>query len=152
MKQKNNEVMENIRTYDREIESTKVRLKELREKLAEKIEDTMEGAKVANLKDQLAVAQEDLMSKLKSNAEVNNLMEEIATESDVLKGQNFHLSNHLVAYFAQTQQRQVQMDEEGHARDVVLSAKLGKEEHQFQTSLLNPANQESLNVDEENKK
>ena len=127
--------LENIRLYDNDIKQTEARIKDLKERLEEETQNTDEADAVAKAKDALAIAQEDLMSVLKRKPEVNDLLEEIGAEKEVLKGQKFHLSNYLVAYFAQTQNRQVQMDEQGHARDVLLTAKLSKEEHQYQTSI-----------------
>lgn len=129
------QLMQDIREREKEISTKKDRIKVLKEDLTEKIDNTDSGERVGKLRDQLKIAQEDLVAELKRNPEVNDLMEEIAAEKDTLKGMQMALSDDLVAYFAQTQERQVQMDEQGHARDVLLSAKLGKEEKQYQESL-----------------
>lgn len=131
------EIQEDIRERTKDIEQKESRIKTLSEDLKEKVENTEAGERVGKLKDQLKIAQEDLVSELKRNREVNDLMEEIAAEKDTLKGMKMALSDDLIAYFAQTNERQVQMDEQGHARDVILSAKLGKEEKQYQESLFN---------------
>lgn len=129
------EILEDIRENEKDIQLKEQRIKTLKEDLDEKIDNTEAGDRVGKLKDQLKIAQEDLMSELKRNSEVNDLMEEIGAEKDTLKGIKFTLSNNLVAYFAQTQERQVQMDDEGHARDLIMSAKLGKEEKHYQESI-----------------
>lgn len=139
-KTKKAEMLEDIREYEKEISAKQQRVKTLNEDLKEKVENTDAGELVGQLKDKLKIAQEDLVAELKRNPEVNNLMEEIAAERQVISGLQFSLSNHLVAYSLMTQERQVQMDEEGHARDVILTAKLGKEEKQYQESLFNPEN------------
>lgn len=132
---KKDEILEEIREYEKDIRVKENRIKELNEDLKEKIENTEAGERVGQLKDQLKIAQEELIAELKRNGEVNDLMEEIGAEKDTLKGMKMTLSDHLVAYSLMTQERQVQMDEEGHARDVILSAKLGREEKQYQTSI-----------------
>lgn len=132
------DILNDIRENEKDIKAKEQRIKTLNEDLAEKVENTEAGERVGKLKDQLKIAQEDLVSELKRNPEVNDLMEEIGAEKEVLKGIKFALSNNLIAYFAQTNERQVQMDDEGHARDMILSAKLGKEEKQYQESLFSP--------------
>lgn len=131
-------ILEDIRENEKEITAKQQKIKTLNEDLKEKVENTEAGDRVGKLKDQLKVAQEDLMSELKRNPEVNDLMEEIGAERQTISGLQFALSNNLVAYYSLTQERQVQMDEEGHARDVILTAKLGKEEKQYQESLFSP--------------
>ena len=131
-------ILEDIRENEKEIKTRKDGLKALTESLKEKVENTEAGERVGQLKDQLKIAQEDLVAELKRNPEVNDLMEEIGAVKEVIKGLEFALSNNLIAYFAQTNERQVQMDDQGHARDVLLSAKLGKEEKQYQESLFSP--------------
>lgn len=128
-------LMMDIREYEKDAQHKKDRIAQLKEDLQEKIDNTDAGERVGQLKDQLKIAQEDLISELKRNPEVNNLMEEIAAEKDVLKGIMLTLSDLLVAYFAETKERQVQIDEQGHAKDVLLTAKLGKEEKKYQTSI-----------------
>ena len=129
------EIQEDIRDRTKDIEQKESRIKTLKEDLQEKIDNTEAGERVGRLRDQLKIAQEDLVSELKRDGDVNNLMEEIAAEKDVLKGMRMALSDDLIAYFAQTKERQVQMDEQGHARDVLMTAKLGKEEKQYQESI-----------------
>lgn len=137
------DILEDIRENEKEIRIKKDRVKQLKEDLTEKMENTEAGERVAKLKDQLKIAQEDLLAELKRDREINDLMEEIGAEKEVIKGLEFALSNNLVAYFAQTQERQVQMDDEGHARDLIMTAKLGKEEKQYQESLFNTEKEES---------
>jgi hypothetical protein len=136
------DMLEDIREYEHDIKAKEQRIKTLNEDLAEKVENTEAADKVGKLKDQLKIAQEDLVAELKRNPEVNDLLEEIGAEKEVLKGLKFSLSNHLVAYSLLTQERQVEMDGEGHARDVILTAKLGKEEKNYQTSLIQPQGDE----------
>ena len=136
------ELIQEIREMDQSIKAKEQKIKTLNEDLKEKIDNTDAGEKVGRLRDQLKIAQEELIAELKRNGEVNDLMEEIGAEKDTLKGMKMTMSDHLVAYFAQTQDRQVQMDEEGHARDVMLSAKLSKEEKQYQESLFNQEREE----------
>lgn len=131
-------LQENIRTYTGDLRVAKDRLKELEKDLKEKMENTNASTKVAELEDQLAVAREDLRAELKRNPEVNDLMEEIGAQREVVRGTQFSLSNYLVAWHALTSERQVQMDEEGHARDIILTARLGSDEKHYQVSLLTP--------------
>ena len=133
--------IEMIRVYEADVKHTEARIKDLKVRLDEEVESLAETDEVAQAKNALAVAQDKLMSALKNKKGVNDLMEEIGAEREVLKGQKFQLSNALIAYYTQTQNRQVQMDEQGHTRDVLLTAKLSKEEHQYQTSIFNQDNQ-----------
>lgn len=136
------QIMLDIASNEKEIAKRKEHIAEMKEKLQEKIDNTTLGEKVGKLKDELKAAQEDLVMELKRKPEVNDLMEEIAAEKDIVKGLQMSLSDTLVAYFAETKERQVQIDEEGHAKDVIMSAKLGKDEHQYQTSIFNPEREE----------
>lgn len=129
------QLMMDIRSYEKDIDHKKDRIAQLKEDIEVKIENTDAGERVGKLRDQLKLAQEDLVAELKRNPEVNNLMEEIVAEKDVLKGMQMALSDHLIAYFAETKERQVQMDEQGHAKDVLITAKLSKKEHKYQTSI-----------------
>jgi predicted nucleic acid-binding Zn-ribbon protein len=144
-------ILDEIRTYEHDVRTSESRLKQLKEDLTERIDGTAEAEEVGRLKDQLKIAQENMKQVLRRNPEVNDLMEEIGAEAEVLKGAKFALSNHLVAYSMLTQERQVEMDDEGHSRDVLLSAKLSKDEKNYQTSLIKPENTELLDaVDEFN--
>lgn len=144
------DMLRDIREYEKDKSAKEQRIKTLNEDLKEKMENTEAGERVAKLKDQLKIAQEDLVAELKRNPEVNNLMEEIGAEKEVLKGINFSLSNHLVAYSLLTQERQVEMDSQGHARDIMMTAKLGKEEKNYQTSLIAPEDELQQSIDEFN--
>lgn len=136
-KTKKDEILEDIREYEQFIRQNESKLKTLSEDLAEEMENLDEAEAVGKARDDLKMKQEALAAALKRNSKVADLMEEIAQIKDVIKGTKLSLSNHLVAYSLLTQERQVQMDEEGHARDVILTAKLGKEEKQYQESLFN---------------
>ncbi len=130
------EIQEDIRERTKDIEVKEARIKQLNEDLKEKVENTEAGERVGKLRDQLKIAQEDLVSELKRDGAVNDLMEEIGAEKDTLKGMKMALSDDLIAYFATTKERQVEMDSEGHARDIMMTAKLSKDEKNYQTSLI----------------
>jgi hypothetical protein len=144
-------LQENIRTYTGDLQIAKSRLKELEKDLKEKMENTNASIKVGELEDKLAAAREELRQELRRNPEINDLMEEIGAQREVVRGTQFSLSNYLVAWHAQTGERQVEMDEEGHARDIILTARLGNDEKNYQTSLLSPAEDspEQLAIDSE---
>ena len=134
--------MMDIRANEQEIERRKSAIEQLKIDLEEHVEDTEAGERVGKLKDELKIAQEDLAMELKRKPGVNNLMEEIAAEKEILKGLQITLSDLLVTYFSETKERQVQIADDGRAKDVVISAKLSKDEHQYQTSIFNPDNRE----------
>jgi methyl-accepting chemotaxis protein len=145
---KKDDMLEDIREYEQDIKAREARIKTLKEDLTEKIDGTAAAEEVGRLKDQLKTAQENLRQTLQRNREVNDLMEEIGAEQEVLKGLKFSLSNHLVAYSLLTKERQVQMDDEGHSRDILMTAKLGKDEKNYQTSLIAPNDDVQTALDE----
>ena len=130
-------LIEDIRIHEEDIRQHSGALKELKEDLKELVDSIPEAIAVGRLKDQLAMAKEDMTNALKRNGEINDLMEDIAAQTEVVKSTKDQLSTLLVAYFGMTNEKQVQMDEQGHARDVILSAKLGKDEKSYQESIFN---------------
>lgn len=122
-----------IRTYSFDIDSFKQRLTTLKEELQEIIEATSEYEEVVRLDAEFKAAKENLKRVLTGKQEYVDLLENIAEEKEAKKGAESILSDYLVAYFAQTGERQVELNAKD-AREVIVSGKLGKQQ-KFQTSL-----------------
>lgn len=119
--------VETIKLYERDIESTKQQLKVVNERLQEELEDMPQYSAVKEAETALALAKEHLKNALLSNADYNNLLEEKAGLSEKMRDQKDILSNHLVFYFAETRENQIEMGEKvGDARQVIVTGKLGK--------------------------
>lgn len=129
------DIVDNIILTAGDIESTKRKLKTLKEQVAEILEGMDEAEAVELAADALAVAKQKLASALMGRREYNDLMENIAEYSHKLKGEKDVLSLHLVAYYKLADDgTQIEVDEMGNAREVILTGKLGAEQ-KYQTSM-----------------
>ena len=125
--------VDNIRTFDHELREHDQRIKTLREQLQDRAESTDEYAVVESLKAQLKEAREKLKQKLLSLPGYNDLAEKLADEKDSKKSAELDMSDFLIAYHAETKERQVEL-EPGDAREVILKGRLGKPKD-YQTNL-----------------
>lgn len=126
--------VDSIREVQREIEISKGRIKTANELITDKKQEMDEWLEVESLKEQLGEAKKKLGLALSNDPDHNNRLEASAQEKDKLAGLKNILSDHIIAYYGMTQERQVEMTETGDARTLILSGRLGKEE-KFQTSL-----------------
>lgn len=131
------ETISSVRDHELSIERLKSQISTLNEELQEELEAMDEFDDVNNLSEQLKIAREKLKIATQSNPRYMNLTEKKAELQETLVGHKHILSEQLVAYFAQTKERQIEMGANGDARAVVLTGKLGKSQ-KYQTSLLSP--------------
>jgi small-conductance mechanosensitive channel len=123
-----------IKTYSADIDETAKHIK-TQEEMADEIRTKMTAYhEVERLEDELKTAREKLKVDLIRNSNYNDLLEEIGQSKETLKSQKSILSDHIVAYYALTQERQVQTEANGDARQLIVTGKLGKVE-KYQTSL-----------------
>lgn len=128
------QTIEAIRECQRDIEVTKGRIRTQAEIIREKIEARDEWLEVESLKEALTAARSKLSLSLAGDEDHNNRLEALGQDKDKLRSLHSIMSDHVVAYYGMTQERQVEMTEQGDARELVLTGKLGKEA-KFQTSL-----------------
>lgn len=128
-----------IREVQRDIETSKGRIKTANELITDKKQEMDEWLEVESLKEQLGEAKKKLALALSNDPDHNNRLESLGQEKDKLTSLKNILSDHIVVYYGMTQERQVEMTEMGDARTLILSGRLGKEE-KFQTSLFGQVN------------
>lgn len=127
--------IDTIREYAADIDKTKQDIKTLNEAASEQVESETAYNEVAELTEQLAAAKERLKSSLMSNHVYNDVMEKLAECKNKLADQEDILSLHIVEYYAGTHERQIEMNAEGDAREILVKGKLGKR-GKFQTRLV----------------
>lgn len=126
--------IQNILEYSRDIEATKRRIETLNESVREEIEECPEFTEVQESAEKLKAAKERLRLALQSNARYNNMLEKLGELKDTKKDQEEILSDHIVAYYAMTRERQIQVADDGDAQDLVLKGRLGAH-RKYQTNL-----------------
>lgn len=135
-KSETKDTIENIRLTARDIEATKRKLKVVNEQIEAILEDMDEAEEVVKAQEALADAKQKLASALMGRGNYNDLMENAGEIKQTLKDQKEILSLHLVAYYQLSNgERQVEIDDYGNAREVILKGTLGAE-GKYQTSLL----------------
>lgn len=131
--EQSNTLIDKIKIFDLDIQKFAHNAKVLKEQIAERIEALPEYAAVESLKEQLKTAQEALkQAKLRAPG-LNDLVQKLADEKDAKKTAELNMSDFLLGYFAETRERQIELDD-GDAREVILKGKLGKATN-FQTNL-----------------
>lgn len=128
------DIIRNVRITEQSIESGKDKKRVLKEQLDELLQGVSEYEEVTESVAQLKVARQDLKLRLMSNANYNDLMEKLGSTKEELKDDEDILSSHLLAFFALTQDRQIELGEGGDAREVILKGKLGKDQ-KYQTNI-----------------
>lgn len=131
----NTRLVENVRTFDRDIHKFEHNLKTLKEQATEQVEKLPEHDEVERLKEELKQAREALKQATLRLPGYNDLMEQIGDEKDALKTAKLNLSDFLLGYFKETGERQIELEPKD-AREVILKGRLGKPT-QFQTSIFN---------------
>lgn len=127
-------LIDNVRTFDHELRGHNQNIKTIREQLQEIVESTDEYLVVQSLNDQLKAAKDKLKYRLLGMQSYTDLAEKLADEKHQKQEAEVEISDFLLAYHAETRERQVEL-EPGDAREVVLKARLGKPRN-YQLNLL----------------
>jgi DNA repair exonuclease SbcCD ATPase subunit len=138
--QANTRLVDNVRTFDRDIHKFETNIKRLKEMATEAVEKLPEHDEVERLKEELKVAREALKQATLHLPGYNDLMQQIADEKDSLKDAKLNLSDFLLGYFHETGERQIELEPKD-AREVILKGKLGKSQA-FQTNLFRQGGEE----------
>lgn len=125
-----------IKAYELDIEQANEQIKTTNEMIAEELESMAEYQAVEKAQETLKAAKAALKQALLGNAEYNNLLEEKGQLQDKVKDAKEILSDYVVAYFAETKERQLQVETNGDARELIVTGKLGKKQ-KYQTSIFN---------------
>lgn len=129
------QTIETIRELANDIDRKKSGLKNLREQAADMLEGRAAYQEVVKAQAELTSTKEGLKRAMMGDHEYNDLMENIGLETAALTDLQDILSQHVVLYWKDTGERQVEIDESnGDARALVVTGKLGKKE-KFQTNL-----------------
>jgi DNA repair exonuclease SbcCD ATPase subunit len=128
------ETINAIRDLLHEMDETKAKVKAGRER-AEEIKQLKSAyAEVEALTEKLTDAKESLKMSLLQDGDYNDLMENIANEKLKYDDQKEMMSQHLVLFHDQFKEQQIELGDNGDARDVIIVGKLGREA-KYQTSI-----------------
>lgn len=128
------QITDNIRDLDMDIFITKGRIKVLNERIEEiKVEHTSYNEMI-KAKQAYEKARENFRLTMLSDSDYNDTMENVATEKQKLADQKDMLSLHIVEYYTKTKERQVEIGDDGDARDLIVTGKLGAR-GKYQTNL-----------------
>lgn len=126
-------LIENVRTFDHDIQKFESNIKTIKEQLKDDIEKLPEHDEVEGLTDKLKTAKEALKQAMFRIPGYNDRMEQLADEKDALKSARLNMSDFLLGYYHETGERQIELADKD-AREVILKGKLGKSQA-FQTNL-----------------
>lgn len=123
-----------ILEQEQAIDHTKIEIATRKEMIADHIEKTQEWLDVEAAKEELLRLRQALAAKLSSDPDYNNQLEDLGQLKDKLKSEKETLSDLIVGYFANTKEHQLEVNNHGDAREVVITGKLGKK-GKYQTNL-----------------
>src|SRR3989440_12892658 len=115
--QDNNRLIENVRTFDQDIQKFETNIKRLKEMATEAVEKLPEHDEVERLQEELKTAREALKQATLRLPGYNDLQQQIGDEKDALKEAKLNLSDFLLGYFKETGERQIELAEKD-AREV----------------------------------
>lgn len=122
-----------VRTFDGDIKSFESRIKTIKERMQEVLDVMDEYEAMSDAEARLKLLKEDLKRRLDGNSEWIKLTEDLAEEALSLKDAKDNMSDFLLAYFAETHEKQIELGPK-EAREVVLRGRLGKAKD-FQTNI-----------------
>lgn len=142
------QTIDNIRELDLAIFTNKGRIKALNERALEIIEGHNAYNEMVDAERVYKTAKEKLRIALLSDGDYNDVMENIADEKLTLKDQKDMLSLHVVEYYTTTHERQVEIDDSGDARELVVTGKLGAR-GKYQTNLFGKSEESRRNAEDQ---
>lgn len=124
----NDSMIENIRILGKDIDKKAKELKLINEQVTGIIVNAKEYKDVSELEDDLVEARKKLKIALESSPAYTNLMESAGKLREELKDDREVLSGHVVEYYAESREVQVEMDDtNGDAREIIVTGRLGKQ-------------------------
>jgi predicted nucleic acid-binding Zn-ribbon protein len=123
-----------IKQQEISIENSKKQIETRLETINEHKENTQEWLDMESAREQLQVAQKKLAAALSSDGEYNDLMEDLGQLRDKLKSEKQNLSDLIVGYALENKELQIEVNNKGDARELVITGKLGKQ-GKYQTNL-----------------
>jgi predicted nuclease with TOPRIM domain len=132
--------LDNIRVFAKDIEDFEGKVKTLSEMAKERRESLPEHDDLNVAQEQFKAAQDALKRALQQDSAYNNMLQDLADEKEALRSAKEHLSDHILAYWQLTGERQAPMAG-NEARELLLSGKLGKPT-QYQPSLFSKAKED----------
>lgn len=129
------QAIETIREYSSDIDRSKKKIKTLGEQAQEVLDGLVAYDEVLKAERALAQAKEGLKNALMNEGQYNNILEEIAQEKEKLRDMKDIMSQHIVFYFKETGDRQIEIDHaNGDAREIIVNGRLGAKS-KLQTNL-----------------
>lgn len=125
---------EAIKKQEFHILATKEQMRTRKEMITEHVESTQAWLDLQTAKEEFDRKKAALSLSLSSDGEYNNMLEDAAQLREKLKDQRDTLSEMVVGYFIDTEEKQLETDSNGDAREIIITGKLGKKA-KYQTSL-----------------
>lgn len=132
------DVVEKIKQLDQSVTAAKERIAVLKERKQEILENHTAYHNFKDAQAALAKAKEEMNRALQGDGQFNNIMEQLASEKSDLDETKYTLSVYVVEYHARTHAQQVEVGEDGDARDVIVTGRLGRK-GKLQTNLFSEA-------------
>lgn len=133
--------MNAIVSQGHDIEATKEQIATRRELIEEHIQNKPSWLEVETAKEELARVKAKLAAELGNDGEYNNMLEDLGQLKEKMKSQKETLSDLVVGYRIETGEHQVEINNVGDARELVIKGSLGKKA-KYQTNLF--ANRDEL--------
>jgi hypothetical protein len=125
---------EAIKSQEYEIQKTKEQIKTRKELIAESIETRQAWLDLESAKAEAVRFKEKLNQELLGDRDYNNQLEDLGQLKEKLKDQKETMSDLVVGYFIDTEEKQIETDSNGDAREIIIKGSLGKTA-KFQTSI-----------------
>jgi vacuolar-type H+-ATPase subunit E/Vma4 len=123
-----------IQSQERAIEITKNKIATRKELMSDAVESKQEWLDLESTKEEVKRLANKLQLSLQGDLAYGNQLEDLAQLKDKLKSQKETLSDLVVGYVLETKERQVEMNNQGDARDLIIKGSLGKK-GKYQTNL-----------------
>jgi predicted RNase H-like nuclease (RuvC/YqgF family) len=109
-----------------EIDATKQLIATRREMIDDYIQNKPSWLEVEAAKEELARLRAKLAAELGTDGDYNNMLEDLAQLKDKMKSEKETLSDLVVGYRLETGEHQLEINNDGDARELVLTGRLGK--------------------------
>lgn len=131
----------NIKDKERDIDATQQQIATRKEMIEELVEQKQEWLDVETAKEELEHARQRLAQVLATDRDYNDQLEDLGQLKDKLKSEKELLSDLIVGYALETKERQIELNNQGDARELVIKGRLGKKA-KYQTNMFAPLPEE----------
>lgn len=129
------ELLAKIRTAEGHIEVTKQRISDAKEMQNDYVENTSEWLEWREAQEAMQRAKAKLDARLANDGDYNNFAENLGQLRDQLKSEKQTLSDLVVGYAMETKRHQIEYEDSGKARDIIITGKLSSKVKRYQTNM-----------------